>query len=147
MSESGEPKDDLARLLKELYAQADLLPEADWRTLYLREFHELCGPKAQTLPDWESRLDTVKSRVNRSWENYQNLKVADRERTAETVAGHRLLVEGLAGWLEAVELCRQSEFEAAREAAIEANRLLILVQKQSRRLSAPTTPIPRPSAI
>lgn len=136
MTENTNPPNDLANLLKDLYAEADRLPEADWRTAHLREFHLLCRANARAESGWSGRLDAIKRRIDEAWESYRATPVTERERTAETVAGHRLLVEGFAGWLEAVELCRQGEFEAAKEAAVEANRLLILVQKQKKRLSS-----------
>lgn len=130
------PRDDLAPLLKDLYAEADRLPRDLWFTIHFREFGELCSPEARGRSDWEVKLDFTKARLETAWESYRRLQISEKERTAETVAGHRLLVEGLAGWLEAVELCRREEFEAALEAAEEANRLLILVQVQAKRISS-----------
>ncbi len=142
MSQEYQPQNDLPQLLEALYAEADHLSEADWRTEHLTEFQTLCRSKNLEQADRERQLETVKTRVNHWWDRYRSLEVTERERTAETLAGHRLLVEGLAGWLEAVELCRQGDLESAQEAAIEANRLLILVQRQSRRLSNALGPYP-----
>ncbi|MFA5507535.1 MAG: hypothetical protein WC314_14155 [Vulcanimicrobiota bacterium] len=127
--------DDFTRLIQALYAEADLLTPIDWKSVHLTSFHRLCAAEAMESSTWQQSLDEVEKRIKGAWENYRSLLVTERERTAETQAGHRLLVEGLAGWLEAVELCRVGDFEAAREAAVEANRLLILVQRQGLRLS------------
>lgn len=144
---SSPPKDDLSLLLKALYSEADQLEPRDWQTTHWLAFQRLCSTPASRSEGWGQALDQITQRVQQAWENYRNLQVTDRERTAETVAGHRLLLEGLEGWLGAVDLCREGDFETALEVSAEANRLLVMVQKQGRRLSQSLNSVPRPRRV
>lgn len=124
---------DLQKVMDDLYQQSDRLSEKSWKTKRWTEFQALCDPA--TADEHRQRcLSALKRDLESAWARYSTVQVAERERTAENMAGHRLLVEGLAGWLESVELCEQGEYEAALEAAQEANRLLVLVQFHAKRV-------------
>lgn len=117
-------------LADELYAWAAELPRKRWYTTRYRDFEEMVKSR-----DAEP-LARLRKQIEASWERYYAQPLAYEERTAETVAGHRLLVEGLAGWLKALELCEQGAPESQVLSVAEAaNRLLIAVQDQAERLA------------
>ncbi len=108
-------------LLEDLHAQAAELPDRLWRTLRFRRFAR-CRANAQML-------DQVQAEVEAAWSEYLARPLASSEVTLESVAGHQLLVEGLAAWMEAVEQARVvPDDEAALESAERGCRLLATVQ-------------------
>lgn len=113
-------------LLEELYAFAAALPEKRCRTVRWKRFAR-CIQNPQVL-------ESLKAELQASWESYLEEPLLVHEVTAETLVGHRLLVEGLHGWLEALELAPHQEEALAR--AIQANRLLLTLNHQARRLRA-----------
>ena len=98
---------DLEVLEEELYALAADLPASVWYTSTYRDFKKLLEIRADNPERLEAALNYIQSRVEGAWQAYSRTPVGKEERTAEAVVGHKLLVEGLAGWLEALELCRQ----------------------------------------
>lgn len=117
------------RLAQQLYEWAAALPRRRWYTTRLRDLESLVATRD---PEGLARL---RAAVEGSWDRYYAQPLAYEERTAETVAGHRLLVEGLAGWLKALDLLAAGapgpDVLALGEAA---NRLLVAVQDQARKL-------------
>lgn len=104
------------------------LPEEEWRT-----------PRIGEIEAWldgaEVDLEAIRATVLSSWNRYQQTPLSADEVTAETVVGHRLLLEGLEGWLEALDAL-EAEEEGALEQAEAANRLLVAVQKLHQRVAA-----------
>ena len=127
----GDQEPALSVLLNRLYELSENLPKMDWYTTTFQEFERLLNaPLSQELDDFRASL---RKRLQASWRNYERIRVTPSEQTAETVAGHRLLVEGLAGWQEALELSESGAGrETVLEAAEDANRLLVVVQLHAR---------------
>lgn len=129
---SGRGEDPaLSVLLDKLYERSENLPRSDWYTTTLQEFERLL--RASQPTELGSFRASLRKRLKASWDRYERIRVTPPEQTAETVAGHRLLVEGLAGWQEALELSESgAEVETVLEAAEDANRLLVVVQLHAR---------------
>lgn len=133
MPEAEEtPGEELERHLREVAAE---LPESDWYT-------ETYDQVARAVEAWQAgdampllqAMDEVQARLEASWEPYYHSPIAAEEITAETVVGHRLLLEGVQGWFDALECLRlasdgQMDWEEALAPAEAANRLLVAVQK------------------
>ena len=115
-------------LLEELYDYAAGLSLSSCQTSRFRRFRRQRGrPEV---------LSKIRLEIENCWENYSSQPLGRGERTAETVAGHRLLVEGLALWLDALAVAEEDPAdERALELAVEANRLLLAVQYLSHRVS------------
>jgi hypothetical protein len=86
-------------------------------------------------------LETLRGRFMRVWEYYLKTPVSEAEVTEETVVGHRLLQEGLEGWLHALDQLEASAFGRGLQAAESANRLLVAAQLLSRAVTE-TSPVP-----
>lgn len=87
-------------------------------------------------------LEVRRERVQQVLQSYASATLLGEEVTSESVVGHRLLTEGLAHWLEAVELAQVglqhggSSWEGSLEAAERGNRLLMATQKLHRRVAS-----------
>lgn len=121
-------RSDESLIRAELYAYAAALTPAACDTTRMKRF---CRTRAQP-----AALVKLRAQIEAAWEKYMNQPLQPQERTAETVAGHRLLVEGLAGWLEAIA---QAEADPADPiclaTAAQANRLLLAVSHQAHQLA------------
>lgn len=129
-------------LLEEEFRQlAEELPEEQWRTShYLELIRQLDESDEPQLLDF---LERRRSQLLQSLQGYRQNQVMDQEVTAETVAGHRLLEEGIQGWLQGVEMLMEAipsdgDCEPALERIEESNRLLVSVQRLHQRVAAQT---------
>ena len=121
-------RSDEALLREELYQYAAALSPRRLQTTRMRRF-----ARTRFLP---AALQALHAQVEQAWESYMSQPLQPQERTAETVIGHRLLVEGMAGWLEAIEAAEADpEDPYCLQVAEQANRLLLTVQYQARRLA------------
>ncbi len=122
-------RSELDLLLEELYLQAAELPPSLWQNVRFRRF-----VRCRANP---AALDRIQADIETAWEEYMQRPLAPTEVTAESVAGHRLLVEGLAAWMEGLELARLDPLsDEAVERAAQGSRLLFTLQSFSRQLSA-----------
>lgn len=122
----------LAELLLNIASE---MPRARWYTTLCRDFESMLDRRTSEAADVAAELQELESSIEGAWEAYYESPIAPEERTAETMVGHRLLVEGLAGWMEAIKLCRAgAPREEAWAVAERANRLLVVVQYQAKRL-------------
>ena len=64
-------------------------------------------------------IATTRATFDKAWTNYRQADVLVCEVTEESRAGHRLLGEGIANWLEALEL-----FQAGLSSGVERGRVL-----------------------
>lgn len=126
-----EEVSDADALEDEVRRMAAGLPPGEWHTTFY----------AQALAALEdpALLDPMRARIQEAWDGYSQTPILAEEVTAETTVGHRLLLEGLETWLLALdqlEACAREEMEPAEALATAevANRLLVAVQKQSRRV-------------
>lgn len=115
---------------EQLYNWAAELPRSGWYTSRFRDFERMLSTR--DLP----AVHTLKAKIEASWDLYYAQPLAHEERTAETVVGHRLLVEGLALWLKALELAEAwADPVLCLSIAEGGNRLLMAVQHQHLRLA------------
>jgi hypothetical protein len=82
--------------------------------------------------------DKMTKRLESAWETYSNIALLPEEITAESVVGHRLLLEGIQCWYDALEMLVQFseqglDLDEALSRAEEANRLLVAVEKLASR--------------
>lgn len=114
-------REDQDLLLEQLYQQASTMPRRVWDNPRLRRF--------QRCRKNEVALDRIQAEVEASWDLYSKRLVLESEVTAESKACHRVLVEGLAAWMEAIQLARADrDAPEAVERAAQGNRLLLSVQ-------------------
>lgn len=79
-------------------------------------------------------LDQTEARFISIWEEYESGDVLEEEVTAESVLGHRFLLEGVEGWLDALGTFREEletgavNAEDILECAEYAQRRLVLLQ-------------------
>lgn len=119
----------LTSLLDKLYQEAAALSERRCRTLRFRRFCRCRGDRKV--------LSLMREEVLELWEGYRQEPVLQQEITAETVAAHQLLREGLESWLEALDRALENaQDEGAVERALWGNRLLLVVGDQARRLGS-----------
>lgn len=124
-------RSDAALLREELYQYAASISARRLQTTRLRRF-----ARTRHSP---SALAALLAQIEQSWESYLSQPLQPQERTAETVVGHQLLVEGMAGWLEAIAIAEADPDDPrCLEFAERANRLLLTVQYQARRLADAT---------
>lgn len=93
----------------------------------------------------ERVLQEVASRLEGAWEPYYHAPVAADEVTAETVVGHRILLEGVQGWFDALEALRlaaagEVSWDDALAQAEAANRLLVAVPRLARQVELEAGP-------
>jgi len=129
-------------LLEEEFRQlARELPEKQWRTSqYCELIRQLDESDEAELLDY---LESRRSQLQQSLEQYRQNQILQPEVTAETVAGHCLLEEGMQGWLEGVErlleaVVSQADCEPALDQIEDSNRLLVSVQRLHQRVAAQT---------
>ena len=131
-----EGQEDLSRIVDELYERSERLPRKLWYTSTFQELERLVSGRSGKDPNIFRA--SLRRKIGTVWERYQSLVVTHLEKTAETMAGHRLLVEGLAGWQEALDLHESGASPSVvLEAAEDANRLLVVVQLQAQDLRRP----------
>lgn len=118
------------------------LPDEQWKTSqYLELIRQLDESDEEQLLDY---LERRRLQLLQSLESYRGNPVLPQEVTAETVAGHRLLVEGIEGWLDGVEMLLEAipedgDCEPALDRIEDSNRLLISVQRLHQRVAAQTS--------
>lgn len=131
-------------LEEELRAMAEDLEEEEWCTGSYLKLE--AGVDAFEDGDEEAlhgALEDLEAVIQRAWENYSGLSIAQSEITAESVAGHGLLQEGVQEWFAAIDCARaaardEADWDDALEMAENANRLLAAVTKfSSRQQQAP----------
>lgn len=130
-------------LLEQEFRQlAQELPEQQWRTAQYQELIRHLDESDE--PQLLVYLERRRNQLQDSLESYRSNQILDQEVTAETVAGHRLLEEGIQGWLEGVEMLLQAipvdgDCEPALDQIEDSNRLLVSVQRLHQRVAAQTT--------
>ena len=128
-----------AGLEEELRALADELEESEWCTgSYLKLEAGVDAFDEGDDAGLASALDDLELVIQQAWESYAGLSIAQSEITAESVAGHGLLQEGVQEWFAALDCARaaarqEAEWDDALEMAENANRLLVAVCKFSAR--------------
>ncbi len=132
-SEAPKTLDDCAELEARYRRLAEDLTAAEWRTRRLeRVFRWLEGEPED--------LEAIREAIFTAWEQYQGVSLTADEITAETVVGHRLLLDGLERWLEALDglatAGTAAEEQEALGKAIYANRLLVAVQRLHQEVAA-----------
>jgi len=85
-------------------------------------------------------VEKMRARLVEAWVPYVETPVLDAEVTAETVVGHRLLQDGIEGWLHALDQMERAEngemsFDDALATAEKANRLLVATQRLAHRVA------------
>jgi hypothetical protein len=128
------------RLERELREAANNLPESVWRTgNYLRVEEGVALAKAGNAEPLEDVLDEMRQVLIEAWAPYLQMPISHEEITAESVVGHRLLVEGFRGWTSGLDLLESAldgeiPWETALARVEESNRKLLVLDH----LSAPT---------
>ena len=118
------------------------LAEPEWRTTFYLQALETLGCLEREEGDaFASHLGAMRERVFQAWEAYAQTPLLDEEVTAESTAGHRVLREGLEGWLVALDRLEaaargEADILDALDLAEASNRLLVALQRQSRHLLA-----------
>jgi hypothetical protein len=103
------------------------LPESEWATAGYREFiAEL--ERANERERFAQFVQHRRTHLRKTLAEYAVTNIAEHEITAESIAGHKLLCEGLQGWLAALRHVEQGELTEGRASAEAANRLLVAVQ-------------------
>lgn len=123
----------------ELRAIADDLEEEEWCTGSYLKLE--AGVDAFEDGDEEAlhqTLQGLEAVIQQAWEGYAAISIAQSEITAESVAGHGLLQEGVQEWFAAIDCARaaardEADWDDALEMAENANRLLAAVTKFSAR--------------
>lgn len=92
----------------------------------------------ELVEDW---LPEIEGRFLEAAEEYEALTIVENEVTAESVLGHRLLVEGIDGWLEALALLREGlestiDESEIRQIAHQAQKKLLFVATLGGRASS-----------
>lgn len=111
-----------------LLARAGELPEPRWRNPLFDSLVE--------ARDLERFVVETEELIDLLWEVYSGTPVVEGEVTTESVVGHRLLRDGMQGWLDALELAARGDREGALAAAEDASRLLAVLQQFSFELKA-----------
>jgi hypothetical protein len=134
-----------ALLEEELRSLAGGLCESEWCTpAYLNVEKAVDAFLEGDAGLLESTLSEMETVLDQAWEPYSQTPIAESEITAESVVGDRLLREGIKEWFQAVECLRalasedslesDRDWDEALATAEYANRLLVAVQRFSRRL-------------
>ncbi len=129
-------------MLEEEFRQlARELPDEQWRTSHYLELIRQLDESEE--PQLLAFLEARRSQLEQSLEGYRKNQILDQEVTAETVAGHRLLEEGIQGWLQGVEwlleaIPSEGDCEPALDRIEDSNRLLVSVQRLHQRVAAQT---------
>ena len=129
-------------LEEEIRLEAARLADREWRTsFFVQALEAVACLQQEDFEAFASRVDAMRERILEAWESYAQTPLLAEEVTAETTAGHRVLREGLEGWLVALERLEaaargEADLGEALVLAEACNRLLVAVQNQSRRLLA-----------
>jgi len=136
-------------LLEEEFRKlAQELPEEQWRTSqYLELIRQLDESEEAQLLDY---LQGRRAALRESLESYRRNQLLDQEVTEETLTGHRLLEEGIQGWIQGVDMLlqvvpRHGDCEPALDQIEAANRVLVSVQRLHQRVVSQTSSPKRPS--
>lgn len=140
---SAKPAADLIEL--EIRAIAAGLEDEKWATESYLALEE--GVDAFLDDDDEEALvetlEDMEEILERAYRPYRETEVVDSEVAAESVAAHKLLMEGIESWISALEMLRQeedvdkdSDWTGALAQAEHGNRLLIAVQVYNAQLQA-----------
>jgi hypothetical protein len=142
--EEFEP--DGVRLERELREMAAGLPEASWKTgNYLRLESGVKLAEQGASEALEEAIDDMRETLVLAWNPYLQLPISQSEIVAESVVGHRLLVEGFQGWTHALDfldaaLDGEIPYATALAKVAQANRILVSVQVLARRTEASAAP-------
>ena len=118
---------DSGDLLQQLYQQAETLPERRCQTTRWKRFVRFRANQ-EILLQFRREVEAI-------YQDYSVEPVWPEEISAETVAGHRLLLEGLELWMEAIQKAMlDPQDEDAIWLALDGNRLLIAVNQNNRKL-------------
>lgn len=121
---------------------AEQLPETVWCTAAYVELEAALdgfdedGDELQLLDYLEVRREAI----HQVLDGYSSETVLAEEVTCESVVGHRLLLEGLGCWLEALNLAQvvlqqaEASWEGCLETAERGNRLLLATERLHRRV-------------
>lgn len=123
------------------------LPETVWCTSTYLELEAALDSFDEDGDELQLRdyLEFRQEAIQQVLERYANETILSEEVTSESVVGHRLLTEGLAGWLEALELAQvslqqgEASWQSPLEAAERGNRLLLATQKLHLRVASQVT--------
>lgn len=135
--QAASPGEQLEQWVREVAAG---LSRDEWYTETYASVEAAAADHQEGNPEpLERVLQEVASRLEGAWEPYYHAPVAAEEVTAETVVGHRILLEGVQGWfdaLEALRLAAAGEFswDEALAQAEAANRLLVAVPRLARQV-------------
>lgn len=111
---------------------AESLDDDAWRTEAIEALEATLAGDAE---GFEAGLQALETRFVQAWESYEQSPVAGFEVTVEAVVGHRLLLEGLQGWIDGLDLLRSGgDLEAALARVEHSQRLLIALQRQQENL-------------
>jgi hypothetical protein len=112
----------------ELRTRAATLNEHDWKTQAVWQLSDALwtGQAHYYAREMWERLDSVE-------DGYASFLVCPQEVTCESVVGHRLLLEGLDAWREALEMLEQRPAGALKMAEY-GNRILVTVQRYASQL-------------
>ena len=120
------------------------MPQEDWHTTFyesaLAAVDEFEAGNEEAF--WVALAD-MRDRLDQAWSPYSQCAVVEKEVTAETVVGHRMLQDGVENWFQALdELERAAQGEIPFEDGLtrgeQANRLLVAVKRLNQRVQAHT---------
>lgn len=128
---------------------AQELPEEQWRTSHYLELIRQLDESGETqLLDY---LQLRRASLRDSLESYRRNQLLEQEVTEETLAGHRLLEEGIQGWIQGVDMLMQvvpkhGNCEPALDRIEVSNRVLVSVQRLHQRVVSQTSSPKRSSS-
>lgn len=141
--EAASPGEQLEQWVREVAAG---LSQEEWYTETYASVEAAVAEFQEGNPGpLERVLQEVASRLESAWEPYYHAPVAAEEVTAETVVGHRILLEGVQGWFDALECLRlaaagEFPWDEALAQAEAANRLLVAVPRLARQVELEAGP-------
>lgn len=127
--EFGQGWAPVESLEDDLQRRAEELKEAEVESPRLLELEcclsglEQAQSPAETTQYWE-RLERLEAQMLEAYHLYADEPFPLDAVSSESLAGHRMLEEGFERWLEALDLAKVGQSQAAREAARDGNRLL-----------------------
>ena len=118
------------------------MPDSRWRTSnYAKIARGVESAEQGTLEPLEEAIDEMRAILVEAWAPYLEMPLSRNEIVAESVVGHRLLVEGFRGWASALDLLDAAidgevPYSTGLAKLEEANRLLMAVQFLAKRPAA-----------
>lgn len=112
-----------------LRESAASLPSERWYTDTMQALGDcLAAAEDGDGEAFEAGLEWLKAHFQAAWDRYASVPVALTEVTSETAVRHRLIVEALQGWLDALGAAEEDfPWEDVLFMAEQANRLLVAV--------------------